>query len=95
MRIQILILDFKGLIFSLLLLVETLDISELGRLLQLVLGCAVNCEDKQGMWADNIIQKLSLHSKSVLHLILFCTCTVNDRLSAATQISATSVPKMI
>ena len=28
--------------------VETLDIAELGRLLQLVLGCAVNCEDKQG-----------------------------------------------
>ena len=28
--------------------VESLDISELGRLLQLVLGCAVNCEDKQG-----------------------------------------------
>ena len=48
MRIQILILEFKGLIFSLLLVVETLDISELGRLLQLVLGCAVNCEDKQG-----------------------------------------------
>lgn len=28
--------------------VENLDIAELGRLLQLVLGCAVNCEDKQG-----------------------------------------------
>lgn len=28
--------------------VESLDIAELGRLLQLVLGCAVNCEDKQG-----------------------------------------------
>ena len=28
--------------------VENLDIVELGRLLQLVLGCAVNCEDKQG-----------------------------------------------
>lgn len=27
--------------------VENLDIAELGRLLQLVLGCAVNCEDKQ------------------------------------------------
>ena len=47
MRIQILILGFRGLIFSL-LVVENLDISELGRLLQLVLGCAVNCEDKQG-----------------------------------------------
>ena len=79
MRIQILILGFKGLIFSLLLLVETLDISELGRLLQLVLGCAVNCEDKQGRWGDNIIQKLILHSKSVLHLILFCTYPVNDQ----------------
>ena len=77
MRIQILILGFKGLMFSLLLLVENLDITELGRLLQLVLGCAVNCEDKQGRWADNIIQKLSLHLKSALHVILFCTCTLN------------------
>ena len=47
MRIQILILGFRGLIFSL-FVVENLNISELGRLLQLVLGCAVNCEDKQG-----------------------------------------------
>ena len=29
--------------------VENLDVAELGRLLQLVLGCAVNCEDKQGI----------------------------------------------
>lgn len=29
---------------------ENLDAVELGRLLQLVLGCAVKCERKQGMW---------------------------------------------
>lgn len=30
------------------LLGETADAAELGRMLQLLLGCAVNCEQKQG-----------------------------------------------
>lgn len=30
------------------LVADTPNKTELGRLLQLILGCAVNCEDKQG-----------------------------------------------
>lgn len=32
------------------LVAEHADPVELGRLLQLVLGCAVNCEQKEGVW---------------------------------------------
>lgn len=40
--------DLHAFINACVVAVENLDIAELGRLLQLVLGCAVNCEDKQG-----------------------------------------------
>lgn len=46
-------------------IVETLDISELGRLLQLVLGCAVNCEDKQ-----EYIQVIMSMEESVQHVVM-------------------------
>ena len=52
--------------------VENLDIAELGRLLQLVLGCAVNCEDKQGtiIFVDVWIHDLYLYCHCVVHSIL-------------------------
>jgi len=43
--------DMRAIVYAPDFTVETLDIAELGRLLQLVLGCAVNCEDKQGTCA--------------------------------------------
>ncbi|KAL9950637.1 hypothetical protein ACROYT_G043164 [Oculina patagonica] len=46
-------------------IVESLDISELGRLLQLVLGCAVNCEDKQ-----EYIQVIMSMEESVQHVVM-------------------------
>ena len=36
---------------------ENSDPTELGRLLQLILGCAVNCERKQGMYYLNLFTK--------------------------------------
>ena len=44
----ILLANLHSFIYACYVTVENLDIAELGRLLQLVLGCAVNCEDKQG-----------------------------------------------
>lgn len=46
-------------------IVENLDITELGRLLQLVLGCAVNCEDKQ-----EYIQVIMSMEESVQHVVM-------------------------
>ncbi|XP_068726978.1 protein Hook homolog isoform X2 [Montipora capricornis] len=46
-------------------IVENQDISELGRLLQLVLGCAVNCEDKQ-----EYIQVIMSMEESVQHVVM-------------------------
>lgn len=46
-------------------IVESLDITELGRLLQLVLGCAVNCEDKQ-----EYIQVIMSMEESVQHVVM-------------------------
>ncbi|CAH3194410.1 unnamed protein product [Porites evermanni] len=46
-------------------IVENLNISELGRLLQLVLGCAVNCEDKQ-----EYIQVIMSMEESVQHVVM-------------------------
>jgi len=36
---------------------ENSDPTELGRLMQLILGCAVNCERKQGMPCLNLMNK--------------------------------------
>lgn len=36
---------------------EKSDPTELGRLMQLILGCAVNCEKKQGMHCLNLMNK--------------------------------------
>ncbi|CAH3028392.1 unnamed protein product [Porites evermanni] len=46
-------------------IVENLNISELARLLQLVLGCAVNCEDKQ-----EYIQIIMSMEESVQHVVM-------------------------
>ncbi|XP_074612019.1 protein Hook homolog 3-like [Acropora palmata] len=46
-------------------IVENQNISELGRLLQLVLGCAVNCEDKQ-----EYIQVIMSMEESVQHVVM-------------------------
>lgn len=48
MVLIILLANLHSFIYACYVTVENLDIAELGRLLQLVLGCAVNCEDKQG-----------------------------------------------
>ena len=48
MVLIVLVTNLHACVFAPDVTVETLDIAELGRLLQLVLGCAVNCEDKQG-----------------------------------------------
>ena len=41
------------------------DPSELGRLLQLILGCAVNCDDKQ-----EYIQRIMSMEESVQHVVM-------------------------
>ncbi|RMX39517.1 hypothetical protein pdam_00006147 [Pocillopora damicornis] len=46
-------------------IVESQEISDLGRLLQLVLGCAVNCEDKQ-----EYIQVIMSMEESVQHVVM-------------------------
>lgn len=37
------------------LVAELSDTAELGKLLQLVLGCAISCERKQGMYAQTSV----------------------------------------
>lgn len=51
------------------LVAEHADPVELGRLLQLILGCAVRCERKQGMTAFQIVHK----SKEQTHLLTVCS----------------------
>lgn len=41
---------------------ENSDPTELGRLLQLILGCAVNCEKKQGRHYLNLLSKQQIAS---------------------------------
>uniref|UniRef100_A0A8C8DGC3 Hook microtubule-tethering protein 1 n=1 Tax=Oryzias sinensis TaxID=183150 RepID=A0A8C8DGC3_9TELE len=55
------------------LVAEHADPVELGRLLQLILGCAVRCERKQGMTALQIVHK----SKEQTHL--FNVCSVAEK----------------
>lgn len=48
---QVLVQDISHLpLPDVVLVAEHADPVELGRLLQLVLGCAVKCERKQGLW---------------------------------------------
>ena len=68
---------------------ETSDTAELGRLLQLILGCAVNCEDKH-----EYIQRIMAMEESVQHGVMnaiqevrdwqkfVCTCTTFGFISA-------------
>ena len=44
---------------------ENSDVVELGRLLQLILGCAVNCDDKQ-----EYIQRIMAMEESVQHVVM-------------------------
>ncbi|CAH3152847.1 unnamed protein product [Porites lobata] len=63
---EVLTMDISGFPMpDVIAIVENLDITELGRLLQLVLGCAVNCEDKQ-----EYIQVIMSMEESVQHVVM-------------------------
>ncbi|KAK1787262.1 hypothetical protein P4O66_002772 [Electrophorus voltai] len=53
---------------------EHSDAAELGRMLQLILGCAVNCEQKQGRWSSpsspEYIQTIMMMEESVQHVVM-------------------------
>uniref|UniRef100_A0A672JGP6 Protein Hook homolog 3 n=1 Tax=Salarias fasciatus TaxID=181472 RepID=A0A672JGP6_SALFA len=71
---------------------EHSDAAELGRMLQLILGCAVNCEQKQ-----EYIQTIMMMEESVQHVVMtaiqevdFCSKTVeelNDALATKEEIA--------
>ena len=56
---------------------EHSDPVELGRLLQLILGCAVKCERKQGIWcAVSYTQLIHTGPKQIEYLHLNMCCAV-------------------
>lgn len=61
------------------LLGETADAAELGRMLQLLLGCAVNCEQKQ-----EYIQTIMMMEESVQHVVM---TAIQELMSKETPVS--------
>uniref|UniRef100_A0A2K5CN07 Calponin-homology (CH) domain-containing protein n=1 Tax=Aotus nancymaae TaxID=37293 RepID=A0A2K5CN07_AOTNA len=59
---------------------EHSDATELGRLLQLILGCAVNCEQKQ-----EYIQAIMMMEESVQHVVM---TTIQELMSKESPVSA-------
>ena len=63
---------------------EHVDVSELGRLLQLILGCAVNCEEKQ-----EYIQRIMGMEESVQHSVMRAiqeVCALNSVMAAVQDV---------
>uniref|UniRef100_A0A8C3ATJ5 Protein Hook homolog 3 n=1 Tax=Cyclopterus lumpus TaxID=8103 RepID=A0A8C3ATJ5_CYCLU len=59
---------------------EHSDAAELGRMLQLILGCAVNCEQKQ-----EYIQTIMMMEESVQHVVMTAIQEVNDHLKKTAE----------
>ncbi|XP_067261567.1 protein Hook homolog 3 [Chanodichthys erythropterus] len=62
------------------LIAEHSDAAELGRMLQLILGCAVNCEQKQ-----EYIQTIMMMEESVQHVVM---TAIQELMSKETPVSA-------